>query len=93
MKVICTKCKREIKPEYVCPCGVEPKRKPDENGVLPLTKEELKQFSKLIEDVAKEVRVKFGGIEYKTTQNRWMFVYEIKAILWLAERFDLEVKR
>ena len=72
----------------------QPKRKPI-NGVLELTEKELKEFSKIISesDKIKKVRLdSVGGIEYILTGgSMWLCVYEIKAILYLANLFDLEV--
>ena len=71
----------------------QPKRKPID-GVLPLTKEELKEFSKIIDDSNRIRKVRLdsvGGIQYIfMCGSMWLCVYEVKAILYLANLFDLE---
>jgi len=68
----------------------ETKRKPDTNGVLPLTSEELRELEKLVDDYCNNVRLdKYGGVEYNDHLGIWQTIYEIKAIIWLAERFEL----
>ena len=70
----------------------QPKRKPID-GVLPLTKEELDEFSKIIGDSDKIKKVRLdsvGGIEYILKGgSMWLCVYEVKAILYLTNLFDL----
>ena len=79
--------------------AVNPKKRvPDENGVLDLTDEELKEFGLLVCDnnIAKIKIDCIGGVEYFVNNCNELCnhrtVYEIKAIIWLAERFNLEDK-
>ena len=73
------------------------KRSPLPDGTLPLTEEELKEFKGIFRDGETYQFCnlkKFDGhiiAENKKTKT-FMPVTEIKAILWLAERFNLEVK-
>lgn len=62
------------------------KRKPLSDDSLPLTKEELEEFKKLFnyEDEYKQVYI-IGNSIYRITNY--------KAILYLAERFDLTGKK
>jgi len=77
--------------------AVGPKRKPDENGVLPLTPEELEEFTALFFDNKNVVhRVYYDGncivVEWKEPDNNefgQLYLDEVSAILWLAERFEL----
>jgi len=74
-----------------------PKRKPDTNGVLPLTEIELREFTKLFFDNKDVVnRVYYDGncivVEWKEPDNNefgQLYLDEVSAILWLAERFEL----
>ena len=69
----------------------KPKRKPDANGVLPLTEKELKTFENLVDEENIEIVIlKNDGLEIRIKDEPCkLAVYEIKAILWLAERFNL----
>lgn len=72
----------------------KPKRKPDTNGVLPLTDEELKEFSEVVGNQGVyKVCVGENGVAYYMYQiGCTKFngnAVTIRAILWLAERFNL----
>ena len=71
---------------------LKPKRSPDANGVLPLTKSELKTFENLVdEENIEAVILENDGLEIRIKNEECkLAVYEVKAILWLAERFELE---
>ena len=72
-----------------------PKRHPDINGVLPLTENELEELSEFLYGGKKTscVMLNGHGILNSITNNEneevWIIMDEVKAILWLAERFDL----
>ena len=74
------------------------KRKPIINGVLPLTDEELKEFNKFFKNRdIKKVSYEKGCIKihYKSEFGNYLtsnWITKVKAILWLAERFHLEVE-
>jgi len=76
-----------------------PKRHPDPNGVLKLTPEELREFTELFFDNKNVVhRVYYDGncivVEWKEPDNNefgQLYLDEVSAILYLAERFELEV--
>jgi len=76
---------------------VKEKRHPDTNGVLPLTEIELREFTKLFFDNKDVVnRVYYDGncivVEWKEPDNNefgQLYLDEVSAILWLAERFEL----
>ena len=80
----------------------KPKRKPDSNGVLPLTDEELAEFSCLfyecrsidiIKVVPRTNSIKIYFVRPNLTfELDAIFTENYKAILYLAERFELEVK-
>jgi len=69
-------------------CGEWTKRKPNKDGVLNLTEEEKIELSRLVYDQVDMVRMNCDGIEYMYEDN-WYAIYEVQAILWLAERFNL----
>lgn len=67
------------------------KRKPV-NGVLNLTEEELNEFKKIIDDDVEKVYIEDLSIKHSVNEGWCNFVTILKnykAILWLAERFDL----
>lgn len=66
------------------------KRKPLPDGTLPLTDEELEEIAKIL-DIHKiyGVRLIFEHLEYKDYDGCYPEIMNIKAILWLADRFDL----
>ena len=71
------------------------KRSPLPDGTLELTEEELKEFSeRFLKDKTLSIKVKEASIilEIKTPYEimRGIKLTNIKAILWLAERFNLE---
>lgn len=75
-----------------------PKRKPDTTGVLPLTDEELEEFSKkflnqFLSHKAVSIKVEGTGIllSVKTLYEikTGITLRNYKAIIWLAERFNL----
>ena len=82
------------------------KRKPLPDGSLPMTSEELREFNKIVADFIKRFfqityqnRVKIYEdkvcLVFKhdyTRDEHLIFVSELKAILYLATLFDLEVK-
>ena len=69
------------------------KRKPLSDNSLPLTKEELEEFSKItgLEIILVELIADSIYISYRTEtgEEEKRYVTDVKAILWLAERFDL----
>jgi hypothetical protein len=71
----------------------EAKRKPLSDNSLPLTKEELEEFSKItgLEIILVELIAGSIYISYRTEtgEEENGYVTDVKAILWLAERFDL----
>jgi len=75
----------------------KPKRHPDPNGVLPLTEKELEEFTELFFDNKDIVnRLYYDGncivVEWKEPDNNefgQLYLDEVSAILWLAERFEL----
>ena len=93
-KTTCTRCGADVTFKK-CKCDNKPpKRKPLSDDSLPLTKEELEEFSKIIGKKVTLVEIvndaifisyfvesagDYGGEE----------ISSIKAILYLAERFDL----
>lgn len=96
----CTKCGMSL-------CESETaKRKPLPDGSLPMTSEELREFNKIVADFIKRFfqityqnRVKIYEdkvcLVFKhdyTRDEHLIFVSELKAILYLATLFDLEVK-
>ena len=64
------------------------------DGTLPLTEEELKEFDKVSGYNFEKYRVHNLTEESRIIQgcdgHLWWQLYDIKAILWLAERFNLE---
>ena len=71
----------------------QPKRRPDKDGILPLTEEELEEFGKILRigDIL-GVRIKGCTLENKRYPDYWQeFPNNYKASLWLAKRFNLEV--
>ena len=76
-----------------------PKRHPDPNGVLPLTEEELREFTELFFDNKDVVnRVYYDGncivVEWKEPDNNefgQLYLDEVSAILYIANLFELEV--
>lgn len=74
--------------EYVI---VKPKRKPLPDGRLPMTDDELLEFNQLMElTEIKKVFIKNGFIYY-TFLDLDIILSDVKAILYLANLFDLEV--
>jgi hypothetical protein len=71
----------------------EAKRKPLSDNSLPLTKEELEEFSKItgLEIILVELIAGSIYISYRTEtgEEENGYVTDVKAILWLAERFEL----
>ena len=80
-----------------------PKRHPDSNGVLPLTTEELREYKEKF--MTPTFQTDFIGVRmddvgdacviFKHQYTRDEMGYKIassKEFLWLAERFELEVK-
>jgi hypothetical protein len=68
----------------------EEKRKPDSNGVLPLTESELKEFAIINKTTPNVTLYLSGGQIYCKYNGDFDFsVYRYKTILWLAERFNL----
>ena len=77
----------------------QPKRNPLPDGTLPLTEKELKEFNKLFLDNSIKLKTVLLEnncltIEYtRRYKGDWMFktsIANIKAIQWLAGRFNLE---
>ena len=66
------------------------KRKPLPDGTLPMTESELKEF-KVLFDWQGITKLKFDGIFlHAEMETRYVHsVKNVKAILWLAERFEL----
>ena len=75
---------------------LQPKRSPLPDGTLLLTEEEFKEFDKVSGYNYEKYRVHNLTEESRIIQgcdgHLWWQLYDIKAILWLAERFNLEVK-
>ena len=74
----------------------KPKRKPLSDDSLPLTKEELEEFSKitglgiiLVELIAGSIYISYRT---ETGEEENGYVTDVKAILWLADRFELVEK-
>ena len=74
-----------------------PKRTPDKNGVLPLTKKELREFDELVGHkvcsvvIAKDTLIPHF-LCFKTPEMTLLYcntLTSFKAILWLPERFEL----
>lgn len=73
------------------------KRKPLPDGTLPLTDEEKKEFKKLVNIAEDEFFERADLVKdhiqiwWRTKHCSWRYdeLRSIKAILWLAERFDL----
>ena len=78
----------------------EPKRKPLSDGTLPLTESELAEFGKIISTQLKNIRLKYDkNVECITYEGEGKsgktgagLLYNVKAILYLAERFELTEK-
>jgi hypothetical protein len=70
------------------------KRKPLSDNSLPLTKEELEEFSGIIGVDVKAISFKGGllWINKGTDRLSEEYLVGVKAILWLNERFDLTEK-
>ena len=69
---------------------VKEKRKPDSNGVLPLTESELREFAIINKTTPNVTLYLSGGQIYCKYNGDFDFsVYRYKTILWLAERFEL----
>lgn len=82
-RAICT-CK-----EAIAEAQKPAKRKPLADGTLELTSEELCKFNKLMElTEIKEVFIKNGFIYY-THCDLSLILSDVKAIIYLADRFDL----
>lgn len=66
------------------------KRKPLPDGTLPMTDEELEEIAKIL-DIHKiyGVRLIFEHLEYKDYDGCYPEIMNVKAILWLNDRFDL----
>lgn len=97
ISMTCTRCRQDIR---FCDCDrKQPKRKPLPDGTLPLTESEFDKlrsfYNMCVDDIITKVTVNYHHIEiewvnqvgHKQCSNTYMF----KAILWLAERFDMEV--
>ena len=77
---------------------VKEKRHPDPNGVLPLTKKELREFEELVGHKVCSVVIAKDTLTphflcFKTPEMTLLYcntLISFKAILWLAERFELE---
>ena len=96
-KITCTRCGADVTFKK-CRCDDKPKRKPFKGGTLLMTEEELEEFSKIIGKKVTLVEIvndaifisyfvesagDYGGEE----------ISSIKAILYLAERFNLTGKK
>jgi|GEM_PF-3211566 len=78
---------------------VKEKRHPDPNGVLPLTESELRDYKEKFDSESFDSKEPIDRIAlhnrkievYHSALDEWCeFVTNYKAILWLAERFELE---
>lgn len=72
----------------------KPKRKPDANGVLPLTEEELKEFSEVVgEQGVYKVYVGENGVAYyrykKGCTKYNGNAVKIKEVAWILSKFNL----
>ena len=71
----------------------EPKRKPLSDGTLPLTNGEMSELCEIMgyQNICKIFYD--NKLHFKCFDKGWGIITDVKAILWLAERFDLnEVK-
>ena len=73
------------------------KRKPLSDDSLPMTKEELEEFSNitglniiLVELICESIYISYRT---ETGEEDNAYLTDIKAILWLSERFDLTGKK
>ena len=82
----CTRCRRNL---LHCDCDKpKPKRKPID-GVLPLTKEEKDELENILGFPFSEIYYD-GGLHTKNKYSGWGVILKVKAILHLANLFDLE---
>ena len=65
------------------------KRRPDSNGVLPLTEEELEEFAMLNKSSPNVVVFIFGGQVFCRYDKFEFSVYRYESILWLSNLFEL----
>ena len=75
--------------DYIITESNPPKRKPLPDGSLPMTKEELEEFSKINGFTVKDVQ--YDGTYIHLNKRDYMGLCYVKAILYLANLFDLEV--
>jgi len=71
----------------------EPKRKPLSDGTSPLTNGEMSELCEIMgyQNICKIFYD--NKLHFKCFDKGWGIITDVKAILWLAERFDLnEVK-
>lgn len=64
------------------------KRKPLSDGTLELTESELREFNKLFYHNTKCLKISASGVFILSNAEK-NIINNYKAILWLAERFDL----
>ena len=68
----------------------KPKRKPDTNGVLPLTEKELRELEGMTGIYFTEkIAFTIDKLRVLGEYNKWTPITNVKAILWLSERFNL----
>ena len=104
-KITCTRCGADVTFKK-CRCDDKPKRKPLSDGTLPMTDSELKEFKTMLSNyiagffqITYQDKVKICQdkvclvFEHDYTRDEHLiFVSEINAILYLAERYDLTEK-
>ena len=66
----------------------EAKRKPLPDGTLPMTESELREFNKLFYHNTKCLKISASGVFILSNAEK-NIINNYKAILWLAERFEL----
>ena len=64
------------------------KRKPLPDGTLPMTESELREFKKLFYHNTKCLKISASGVFILSNAEK-NIINNYKAILWLAERFEL----
>ena len=86
---MCEQKSYEAKPYLKETQGV--KRKPLSDGTLPLTESELREFNKLFYHNTKCLKISASGVFILSNAEK-NIINNYKAILYLAERFELTEK-
>jgi hypothetical protein len=87
-KITCTRCGADVTFKK---CRCDDKRKPLPDGTLELKDEELSEFIHLFYPNTKTLKISASGCFILSNAER-NIINNYKAILWLAERFDLTEK-